>query len=299
MDADVLIVGGGVVGLITAWTALRRGLTVRLFDAGATAPSISWEETRMVRDQHPESCVAPWLRVLAQIGYGEPENRGITHLHGTPEAGAVEHEPEAFVVDTARVRAKLREALGANSVFAMEGETHITATDPETGSIRLADGRMMHGRRIVVAAGMGSAALARTASGPPVRKQAQLCALLTDDAPSFPPTIQHHQGSGIWATPALGPHPAKVSAQDMAFASERAACAALARPEAKAGFVARLRLLSPQITVAHVAAWTLRTYPHRLGTGLYRDGAVAALLACNGGGFKRAPFIAEALLSEM
>ena len=40
MDADVIVVGGGVIGAAIAWRAARSGLTVTLVDPGGDDPRV-------------------------------------------------------------------------------------------------------------------------------------------------------------------------------------------------------------------------------------------------------------------
>lgn len=69
MKPDVLVVGGGIIGLMSAWELRRAGLRVALLERGATGREASWAGGGILSPLHPWRFPAAVTR-LARIGQG-------------------------------------------------------------------------------------------------------------------------------------------------------------------------------------------------------------------------------------
>jgi len=65
---DVLVVGGGVVGLSIAWYCLKEGLTVRLLDRDAPGRNTSWAGFGVLPGRIAELAERPYGKLLAASG---------------------------------------------------------------------------------------------------------------------------------------------------------------------------------------------------------------------------------------
>ena len=64
--ADVLIVGGGVIGLTTAYELAGRGATVTLIERGEPGQESSWAGAGIIAPGNPARAVAPFDRLRAE-----------------------------------------------------------------------------------------------------------------------------------------------------------------------------------------------------------------------------------------
>jgi glycine oxidase len=72
MQADVIVVGGGIVGAATAWSLAREGERVTLFERGEIGREASWAAAGVLGTLHPWEYPQPLLRVTlrAAAEYG-------------------------------------------------------------------------------------------------------------------------------------------------------------------------------------------------------------------------------------
>jgi hypothetical protein len=295
--ARLVIVGGGVLGLLTAFRALRSGHAVDLVDPDA-GDAISWSGARIVRDVSvgEGGNTRPWRALLSMLGYGEVDRRPVLHL----QDGRAVAETGAFCLDTARVRSLLLQKLEVNPSFAWH-RTHLARLERDGRRLQLADGQILNPDAAVVAAGKGGAALfeGEVVAVP----HWQVCAEFTCSAPVVVPFIQHAVGGGVWGTPALGSQAAKISASDLCFDSLAEAEDFIASERARAAFFARAWQLPEAVDRAQWGetglCWRIDCYHASCGEQIRCAGPTPVHVACDGNLFKRAPLVTDALLSAL
>jgi hypothetical protein len=298
--ARIAIVGGGVLGLLAAFWALRQGDTVDLVDPGDDG-AISWNGARIVRDPRigAGDNTRPWSAVLKLLGHGAVDARPVVHLEDAHQVA----EPLAFCLDTARVRVLLHARLGAEPHFTWH-RTKVMRIEAEGRALRLADGQLMRPDAAIVAAGQGSADLAGDPGA--IQMRWQVCAELPRVPPAVrAPFVQHKAGHGLWGTPAVGAQPAKISASDLCFDSRAEAEAFVASPVGRGAFLVRARQLPEAVAVCPDSitegdvCWRIDSYAASRAPRIRQIGRTTLHLACDGGLFKRAPMVAEALLETL
>lgn len=314
MSLRVAVVGGGVLGLLCARGALARGWTVRLLErerADRSPRAASWGGTRIVRDDPDaagEPCTARWRRLIDALGGAIPVAAGVAHLDegptplpGDADRPGVRLEADAFLVDTDAVHDALVAALAREPGFSLSRGEAAEAVDG--AGVRVAGGGHVAADLVVVAAGPASGAILALSEGPERALRVQACALLRPESPhgaagAFPAFVQH-AADGVWGTPALGAHPAKITASDLCFPSIAAARRAIASDAVRARFLARAGRILPALSERDVLRWELGAYAEatRAEDARFIGRTIRARLACNGGGFRRAPAAADLLLT--
>ncbi|MDK8874910.1 pilus assembly protein CpaD [Paracoccus sp. SSJ] len=144
--ADLIVLGGGPAGAVSAWLAAREGLGVLLVDPDRQRPRIEGLSPRLHR----------WL---AQQGL----LRGFAHIHG-PLRRQVDW---AGISDSNAEHVVLRGALDAHlrQAAVAAGAVPVVASGrPEAGGAVLSDGRRLHAPLVIDARGRNAQATAGRAS---------------------------------------------------------------------------------------------------------------------------------------
>ena len=81
---DLVVVGGGIIGLTCAWEAARRGLRVMLVERDTPGRAASWAAAGLVAPQHNAAGPGPFLDLLLRSRAMFP---GFLEELGAPEAG--------------------------------------------------------------------------------------------------------------------------------------------------------------------------------------------------------------------
>ena len=285
----LVVAGAGVLGLLSALEAVWVGHTVDLVEPD-DATAISWSGARIVRDDEPGDGrnTAPWRALMARSGYGAPDPRPVLHWH----AGTCTPEYSAFVVDTARLRAELRTLLRAQPGARFHVDRAV-ALELDGHGLRLAGGRRLVGDRVLVAVGTQVQALLPNA---PVSHAHQVYATVEPEA-VLAATIEHDGASGVWATPAVGSQPAKISASDLCFTSHAEARHALSEPHRHRDLLDRARGLG--LAPGSVSEWRSEVYLESKAPLFLHQGGAVIQLACSGGGFKRAARLAREITTSI
>ena len=155
--ANVAIAGGGVIGLLTAFAALRQGLQVTLIDPESRS-NISWNGSRIVRDVHTstdQKDTRIWRAVLDVIDYGPVAPCQVRHLRG--DTAVV--EKDAFVANTNRLRHKLLQKLQSLNGFQRLTHSPVARVSSDGRAVLLEDGQTLFAERVFVVAGKGGRAL--------------------------------------------------------------------------------------------------------------------------------------------
>ena len=321
MTLRIVVVGAGVVGLITALRALDAGHRVHLIECEVAHPSAvaaSWGGTRIIRD---DADAAPtwsntqrWRRLLRAVGGKVDTVPGVTHVRGMPmplaphamplvEKG-VSLETEGFVVDTHGVFRALLARLLREPHFAFVDGIRVRAIDDATARVHATDGRSFEGDLVLVTAGAAGAGILDVPEEERPETRVQVCALLRPDSahgrPGGMPTFIYNggDGEGGWGTPCLAGHPAKISAPDLCFGSRAEAAQFTTCAKDVHRFLDRTRRLLPALQDADLLRWDYGTYAATRGVAMLKGRTTRAFLACDGGGFKRAPSIADKLLES-
>ena len=74
MHPDILIIGGGLIGLSLAWELAQRGKRVQVIDRGALAREASWAGAGILP---PASRAASSVVTVRDVGWGVPP--GVDH----------------------------------------------------------------------------------------------------------------------------------------------------------------------------------------------------------------------------
>lgn len=292
--ASLAIAGGGVVGLLTAFAALRQGRQVTLIDPESRS-NISWNGSRIVRDADSSTVQKDtriWRAVLDIIDYGPVAPYQVRHLHGKKWVV----EKDAFVADTSRVRHKLLQKLQSLDGFERLTHTLVARVVSDGRAVLLDDGQTRFADRVVVAAGKGGRMLCpKQDHAVSLSHQAFAQFDSDDDIHLDHAFIQHDATRGLWGMPQIGDQPAKISASDLCFDTTEGAVRFMASSDAKAAFLKRVSALYPHIDTSRII-WECQSYASAPAATPFRMGAAVLHLACNGGDFKRAPRIATRLL---
>lgn len=309
MSEDVVIVGGGVVGMITALTALKRGRHVTLIDAGGEG-AISWGDVRIIRDDmpfRPSGDIARWRVLLREIGHDPVSAPGLDWID-TPKPAGNDVELHrsgvdwrAFSLETTGVRTALVRALRQSRKCRIVSG-RVVNVDPVKRAVRTASGERFKAQNVVIAAGAASAELAGFSPElwPTLAVQAFAVLKNTGDPSTHEPkrAFIQHTPDGVWGTPRLGEAPAKVSASSLCFDSKEEARRFIDDPNHLRAFTDRVRAVLPSLGGQQIDSWRIASYPHSAGCPILQRGSINILNACNGSGFRRAPRLAAALLSN-
>jgi 2-octaprenyl-6-methoxyphenol hydroxylase len=175
MDADVLIVGGGLNGPALALALARAGLSVAVVDA---RPAPARAEAGF--DGRAYALALASQRLLAAVGvwpalaaHAQPILKIVT-ADGRPGTGAspwhlefdaaeIEEGPMGFMVEDRFLYAAILAALTADPRITLHSGTPVVAQDitPRAAEVTLADGRRLTARVLIGADGRGSMVAAR------------------------------------------------------------------------------------------------------------------------------------------
>ncbi len=170
MDADVLIVGGGLNGPALALALAQAGLRVAVVDARPAAArgergfdgrgyALALASTRLL------GAVGVWaglrekaqaiLRVVAADGRS---GTGASPWHLAFDAAEIEEGPMGFLVEDRHLYAAVLAAMGAEAGIALHSGVTVVGQEvtPAAVSVSLADGRTLSGRVLVGCDGRGS-----------------------------------------------------------------------------------------------------------------------------------------------
>lgn len=179
-DADIILVGGGMIGLTLALAAGQAGLSVRILDAAPENTSLSPEFDGRVSALGRASCrllaalrVWPLLEQNAQpifdilVSNGRlpagpsPLSLHFNHLEtgGDEAGGGNAAQPLGHIVENRHLRTALHAALRnhADRIFVQPSAQVVSALPGVSGmEVRLADGSRLRGRLCVAADGRES-----------------------------------------------------------------------------------------------------------------------------------------------
>lgn len=203
----VVVVGGGIVGLSTAWALARHGTAVTVVERGPIPNPLaaSTDHHRLIRSAYPNhplycrrmaAALSTWRAMWTDLGGGEAHYyaargmlslsreagddgdlarrvmvaEGVAHEHITDAAEIATRFPflepgniasatlaEGGALMANRILADLADWLRRQGAAVLE-HSPVEAIDPR-GSVRLADGRMLTGDAVIVAAGTGTGRL--------------------------------------------------------------------------------------------------------------------------------------------
>jgi sarcosine oxidase len=311
----VVVVGAGIVGLSAAYALVGRGASVRCVDAAEPMSGRSAGDTRIFRTAHGDPALVAEARRASELWdeWSFRAGRTFVGTGGTivsgprvpvwaaamAEAGAVHrvvrgvlHDASGGVLDLAGAGAFLRAAVAPE-------QRAVEAVD-ESGSVRFADGSTEDADAVVVAAGVGTAALAAPL-GIAVPDTYEHHARFSFDGPADGPchidgrpdgpltsTYQHRTSAGHWA---VGAHPPdedtawELGADEVARRSREAV-------------VDHVRRHLPHLDPTPVAE--LRCVSTRgLGDGVFRARAGAVHVVWGDNLAKLAPRIGEVLAGDV
>ncbi|MEM9318119.1 MAG: FAD-dependent monooxygenase [Pseudomonadota bacterium] len=166
MDADILIIGGGLNGPLMALALAQSGLTSTVIDAGSAklqaqpgfdgrAYALAHSSVRMLRAldlwDAVEDQAEPILGIRASDGRpGEGAARQFLDF----DAGEIEESPMGHIVEDRVLRpALLLAAAAAEAVTYLSGARVVAQN--EQGQVKLADGSMLAGKLLIGADGRG------------------------------------------------------------------------------------------------------------------------------------------------
>ena len=167
MDADVLIVGGGLNGPALALALVRAGLTVCVVDArvpsdraevgfDGRAYALALASQKLLAAVGVWPLVAqPILKVVASDGRA---GEGASVFALRFDAAEIEDGPMGYMVEDRHLYAGLLAAMRADGVTLLSGETVV---DQGVGWVKLASGRQLTGRVLVGCDGRGSGVATR------------------------------------------------------------------------------------------------------------------------------------------
>jgi glycine/D-amino acid oxidase-like deaminating enzyme len=351
--ARVVVVGGGVIGLLTAVECVLAGAEVTVADQAdlpyARATSYDWH--RVVRALHPNDLPATRAAVTAQRRWGELEQLLRTRLYHRTGALTVRRPEEAAAdidllsaagapatsLDASELAARyphVRVPAGSSAIVeagagvvladralaALVGwlrsrpgvrlstGRRVVDVDAEAGAVRLADGAVLHGDRIVVTAGPWSRDLlpVEDAAGLTLYRQSmlycdvpeRLCAAwAATPAIALPGTVD-----GAWLVPPVAGTPLKLSAHSACRAVEE-----LTDHRTSEEWRDHLVAVFGDLLAGLQASWVIDGrdcyYLAESATGgpqlfSLSEETVWAYAACGGASFKLAPLIARSLAAR-
>ena len=246
MDADVLIVGGGLNGPVLALALAKGGLSSAVvdarprsaraeqgFDGRAYALSLASQRLLAAIDVWQGLTAQPILKVVASDGR---PFEGASPFALRFDSAEMEEGPSGFMVEDRHLYAAILAALQAEPLVThLPGET---VTDQAEGRITLASGRTLQGRLVIGADGRSSGVATRAG----IKRQGwsyhqtALVAAIAHEAPHNGVAHQFFMGGGPLAIlPLPGGHHSSI------VWSEREAEAARIAALDDAGFMAALR----------------------------------------------------------
>ena len=350
----VVVVGGGVIGLLTAVECVLAGAEVEVVDQGdlpcTRATSYDWH--RIVRALHPGDLAATRAALAAQRRWAALEHLLATRLYhrigaltvvrpeelascldqlseaGVPAHG-LSHEELARRYSRIRVpagRAAIVEGdagvvLAARALVALVGwlrrqprarltlRRRVVEVDAEAGAVRLADGAVLRGDRIVASAGPWSRDLlaAEDAAGLTLYRQSMLYCHVPERLgtawAATPAVPVLGTPEGAWLVPPVAGTPLKLSAH-----SACRAVAELTDRRTSEHWRDHLVALFSDLLPGFGARWVIDSrdcyYLAQTATGRpllvsLGDGTAWVYAACGGSSFKFAPLIARSLAARV
>lgn len=169
MDADVLIIGGGLNGPALALALARAGLSVCVVDA---RPAAARAETGFdgrayalaLASQRLLAAVGVWRGLVAQpilkvVASDGRAGEGASPFALTFDAAEIEEGPMGYMVEDRHLYAGFLAAMAAEPLVTLLSGESVVAQG--VGSVTLASGRVLTGRVIVGCDGRGSGTAAR------------------------------------------------------------------------------------------------------------------------------------------
>ncbi|MFI6661136.1 FAD-dependent oxidoreductase [Streptomyces sp. NPDC050523] len=344
----IIVVGGGVIGLLTALECSLAGAEVSVVDRGAipNPEATSYDRHRVLRALHPGPAEAAaaieahhrWAEVesrlgssvyhrvgaLTVLGPGEPEASATTfaELPGARRLSARETaerypqlrlphgsravlERNGGVLIADRILAGTAELLAQRPGVRLLPRHRVTGVEAPFGLVRLADGTVLRGDAVVVAAGLWSRELLgpELSGGLTLYRQTQLmCAVpaSTREVWQRTPAIPSFgTAEGAWLVPPVGDAPLKLSAAVACRPVERTGDRVAPRE-----VQTRLVLHFTSLLNGFRAEWIERAEDsyyladretHGPVLGQLGDNNAWIYAACGGSSFKFAPLIARSL----
>ncbi|WP_018685205.1 FAD-dependent oxidoreductase [Actinokineospora enzanensis] len=329
---DVVVVGGGVVGALTALECARAGHRVTLVERGPlpNPAASSHDQHRNLRALHPgdpSTSLAglraheAWLRLESVLG------KRFYHVVGALSVGPRVSEATAVPgerLDSAELRRRFPQFVFPDgSTGFLERDAGVLLADKvldavvawllaqpdvdllphnevvavEPGAVRLAGGRVLHGDRIVVAAGPWTRSVVKD-DQVTVRRQTMLyCS--PPAWPALPAIPSLGTDSGAWLVPPVGGTQLKLSADSACRPVSEVDGTTPTRTDALVG-------LFRELVPAFEPGWVVgaRDCHYTIGPDggarlVEFAGGVLALTACGGGSFKFAPLIGRALTARI
>jgi sarcosine oxidase/sarcosine oxidase subunit beta len=165
---QILIVGGGIAGLLTAWALARRGVAVTVFEQGPlpNPHSSSFDEHRIIRHAYGTmegyarlmpGAFALWERLWSDLGQRHYEETGAAYFLRDdmswyePSIRSLQETDGAGMLFPSAILTALVAALPGMGVR-LAASCRISSVDAETATI-VADGERHRGDAVVIAAG--------------------------------------------------------------------------------------------------------------------------------------------------
>lgn len=154
-EADVVVVGGGIAGLCTAWSLARHGRRVVVVESGRIAEASTGNTTAKVTALH--GAVYADLGAEKAREYGQSQLAAIAALRAAADTLAIDcdwEERDAYtyaVTDDGAARLRKEAAAAAEAGLPAEFVTDTALPYPVTGAVRMSGQAQFHPRRFLLA----------------------------------------------------------------------------------------------------------------------------------------------------